>query len=104
MLGTVAASKSTEVNGAAPAMGEHNKEGEHRRDIDGGAYEWEPVVMESGGRLGNGCMRVINRLGKIASESDAVEKHVFVRRVQEALSIWRECRGTAGCGRRGCKQ
>ena len=55
----------------------------------GAPYEWEPVVMESGGMLGKGAMRVINRLAKIAVESDGVEKHVFVRRVQEALSVAR---------------
>ena len=49
---TVAAGKAAEVDCAAPAMtiapmGEHSKEDEYRLDIDGGAYEWEPVVMES---------------------------------------------------------
>ena len=34
-------------------------------------------------------MGVTNRLAKIAAESDGVEKHVFVRRVQEALSVAR---------------
>ena len=87
--GTVAAGKSEEVNGAATVMGEHNKEDEHRREIDGGAYDWEPVVMESGGRLREGAMRVIIRLAKIAAESDRVEKHVFVQRVREALSVAR---------------
>ena len=62
---------------------------EYRRDIDGGAYEREPVVMGSGGRLGRGAMRVINTLAKIAAESNGVEKHVFVRRMQEALSVAR---------------
>ena len=38
-------------------------------------------------RLGKGAMRVINRLAKIAAESDDVEKYVFVRRVQEVLSV-----------------
>ena len=66
LQGTVAAGKSAEVDDAAAAMGEHNKEDEYRRDIDGGAYELEPVVMESGRRLGKGVMRVINRLAKIA--------------------------------------
>ena len=65
------------------------QEDEYRRDIDGGAYEWVPVVMESGGRLGKGSMRVLNRLATIAAESDGVEKHVFVRRAQEALSVAR---------------
>ena len=87
LQGTVAAGKSAEVDGAAAAMGEHNKEDGYRRDMDGRAYEWEPVVMESGGRLGKGAMSVINRLAKTASESDGVEKHVFVRRVQEALCV-----------------
>ena len=32
-------------------------------------------------------MRVINRLAKIASELDGVEKHVFVRCEQEGLSV-----------------
>ena len=41
LQGTVAAGKSAEVDSAAAAMGEHNKEDEYRRDIDGGAYEWE---------------------------------------------------------------
>jgi hypothetical protein len=36
-----------------------------------------------------GAMRVINQPAKIAAESDRVEKHVFVRRVQEALSMAR---------------
>ena len=37
LQGTVAAGKSAEVDGgAAAAMGEHNKEDEYRRDIDGG--------------------------------------------------------------------
>ena len=67
LQGTVAASKAAVVDGAAAAMGEHNKEDEYCRDIDGGAYEWEPVVMELGGRLGKGAMRVINRLAKIVS-------------------------------------
>ena len=85
----VAAGKSAEVDGAAAAMGEHNKDVEYRCDIDGGAYEREPVMIESGGRLGKGAMLVINRLpvAKIAAESDGVEEHVFVRRVQEALSV-----------------
>jgi hypothetical protein len=82
----VAAGKSAKVGGEAAAMGENNKEEEVRRDIDGGAYEWEPVahhrVMESAGRLGKSAMPVINRLAKIAAESDGVEKHVFVWRVQ----------------------
>ena len=89
LQGTVAAGKSAEVDGAAAAMGEHNKGDEYRHDIHGGAHEWEPVVMESRGRLGKGAMRVINRLAKIASESDGIEKHAFVRRVQEALSVAR---------------
>ena len=33
--------------------------------------------------------RVLNRLATIAAESDGVEKHVFVRRAQEALSVAR---------------
>ena len=87
--GTVATGSSADVNGAAAAIGEKDKEGEYRRDIDGGAYEWVPVVMESGGRLGKGSMRVLNRLATIAAESDGVEKHVLVRRAQEALSVAR---------------
>ena len=43
--------------------------------------------MESGGGLGKGAMRVVNRLAKFAA--DGVEKHVFVRRTQEALSVAR---------------
>ena len=89
LQGMVAAGKSAEVDSAAAAMREHKNEDEYRHDIDGGAYEWEPVVIKSGGRLGKGATRVINRLAKIASESDGVEKHVFVRRVQEALSVAR---------------
>ena len=39
-------------------------------------------------------MRVLNRLATIAAESDGVEKHVFVRRAQEALSVARvRCNG-----------
>ena len=72
-----------------PPPRKKNKEDEYRRDIDGGAYEWVPVVMESGGRLGKGSMRVLNKLATIAAESDGVEKHVFVRRAQEALSVAR---------------
>ena len=34
-------------------------------------------------------MRELNRLATIAAESDGVEKHVFVRRAQEALSVAR---------------
>ena len=45
--------------------------------------------MEAGGRLGKGSMRVLNRLATIAAESDGVEKHVFVRCAQEALSVAR---------------
>ena len=89
--GTVATGSSANVDGAAAAIGEKDKEDEYRRDIDGGAYEWVPVVMESGGRLGKGSMRVLNRLATIAAESDGVEKHVFVRRAQEALSAARVC-------------
>ena len=87
--GTVATGSSSDVVGAAATIGEKDKEDEYRRDIDGGAYEWVPVVMESGGRLGKGSMRVLNRLATIAAESDGVEKHVFVRRAQEALSVAR---------------
>ena len=47
LQGTVAAGKTAEVDGASAAMGEHNKEDEYRRDMDGGAYEWEPVVVDS---------------------------------------------------------
>ena len=69
-------------------MGKHNIEDKYRRDVDGGAYEWQPVVMESGGRLGKGAMCVINRLAKIAFESDGDEKlELLVRRVQEAVSV-----------------
>ena len=32
---------------------------------------------------------LLNRLAMIAAESDGVEKHVFVRRAQEALSVAR---------------
>ena len=77
--GTMATGSSADVDGAAAAIGEKDKEDEYCRDIDGGAYEWVPVVMESGGRLGKGSMRVLNRLATIAAESDGVEKHVFVR-------------------------
>ena len=87
--GTVATGSSADVDGAAAAIGEKDMEDEYRRDIDGGAYEWVPVVMESGGRLGKGSMRVHNRLATIAAESDRVEKHVFVRGAQEALSVAR---------------
>ena len=87
--GTVATGSSADVDGAAAAIGEKDKEDEYRRDIDVGAYEWVPVVMECGGRLGKGSMRVLNRLATIAAESDGVEKHVFVRRAQEALSVAR---------------
>ena len=66
---------------------------EHCRDIDGGAYDWEPVVSDSGGRLPTGAVRVINRLAKLAAHSDGVyklvPKHVFVRRMQEAPSVAR---------------
>ena len=48
-------------------------------------------------------MRIINRLAKIVAGSDGVEKHVFVRCVQEALCVARSS-GMAECGRRGCKQ
>ena len=63
------------MDDAAAAMGEHTKEDRH--DIDGGAYEWEPLVMESATKLGKGAMRVINRLSKSDAESDGVEKHVL---------------------------
>ena len=82
--GTVATGSSADVDGAAAAIGEKDKEDAFRRDIHGGAYEWVPVVMESGGRLGRGSMRVLNRLATIAAESDGVEKHVFVRRARGA--------------------
>ena len=39
--------------------------------------------MKSGGKLGKGDMRVINRLAKIAAESNGVQKHVIVRRVRQ---------------------
>ena len=79
------------MDGVAAAIGEKDKEDKYRRDIDGGAYEWVPVVMESGGRLGKDSMRVLNRLATIAAESDGVEslKHVFVRHAHEALSVAR---------------
>ena len=51
----MAAGKSAKVGGAAAAMGENNKEEEVCRDIDGGAYEWEPVVMESAQQAGQEC-------------------------------------------------
>ena len=89
LQGTVAAGKSAEVDGAAAAMGEHSKEEECRRDVDGGAYDWKFVVMQSGGWLGKGAMRVTDRLAKLAAGSDGVEKHVCVRRVQEALTVAR---------------
>ena len=85
--GTVATGSSADVDGAAATIREEDKEDEYRRDIDGGAYEWVPVVMKSGGRLGKGSMRVLNRLATIVAESDGVEKHAFVRRTQEALSV-----------------
>ena len=87
LQGTVAAGVAAEVDGAAAAMGEHNKEEEYHRDLDCGAYNREPVVMESGGRRGKGAVRVVNRLAKIAADSHEVEKHVFLRRVQDALSM-----------------
>ena len=68
----VAAGKSAEVNGAAAAMSEHNKEEQYRHDIHGGTYDWVPVVMESAGRLREGAMRVINMPAKIAADSDGV--------------------------------
>ena len=82
-------------------MGEEKKEEEHRRDIEGGAYDWEVVMMESEGRPGTGAnnpckpvgnlqMHVTNRLARIAADADGVEKHVFVRGTQEALSMARE--------------
>ena len=78
-----------DVAGAAAVIGEKDKEDESCRNIDGGAYEWVPVVMESCGRLGKGSMRVLNRLATIAAESDGVEKHVLVRRAPEAvLEYW----------------
>ena len=80
---------SAAVDGARSRSGGRAQQGECRRDIDGGAHEWDPVVMESGGRLGKGAMRVMNRLAKIAAESDGVEKHVVVRSAQEALSVAR---------------
>ena len=89
LQGTVAAGKSAELGGAAAVMEEQNKADEYHRDIDGGAYEWQSVVMESRGRLGKGSMRVIKRLAKIASESNGVEKHLFVQHVQEAPSVAR---------------
>ena len=70
-------------------MAEDNKASEYRHDVDGGAYAWEPVVMESCGRLGKGAMRVLNRLALVAAESDGVEKHVFVQREQQVLSVAR---------------
>ena len=52
------------------------------------------MVTKSGGRLGKGSMRVLNRLATIAVKSDGVEKHVFLRRAQEALSVARmRCNG-----------
>ena len=63
-------------------------------------YEWVPVVMESGGRLGKGSMRVLSRLATITAESNGVEKHVFVRRAQEALSVAR-VRGNGYVWKRG---
>ena len=86
LQGAVAAGKSAELNVAATAMVEHNKEEEYLCDIDGGAYECEAVLMESRGGFGKNAMRVIDRLAKIAAELDGVEKHVSVRRVHEALS------------------
>ena len=92
--GTVLRGSSSAVDGAAAAMAEDNKASEYRHDVDGGAYAWEPVVMESCGRLGKGAMRVLNRLALVAAESDGVEKHVFVQRAQQVLSVAR-VRGNA---------
>jgi hypothetical protein len=74
----VATGKSAEVDGAAASMGKHKKEEEYRRAIHGGAYDWQTVVMESGGRLGKGEMRVISRLAKTAAESGDDETHKLV--------------------------
>ena len=57
LQGTMAAGKSAKMDGAAAAMAEHNKEDEYRRAIDGGAYEWKPVAMESRCRLGKSACR-----------------------------------------------
>jgi hypothetical protein len=92
--GTVRRGSAAEVDGAAAAMAEDNKADQYRNDVEGGAYDWEPVVMETGGRLGKGAMRVLNRLALVAAESDGVEKHVFVRRAHQVLSVAR-VRGNA---------
>jgi hypothetical protein len=85
-----AASKSAEVDSAAAAKGDYDKEEEYRRDIDDGVFDWEPVVMEAAGRLGKGAMRVINNIAKIAAGSDR-EACIFAARTRGAelgLSAW----------------
>ena len=69
-------------------MDEHHKE-EYPRDIDGGAYNWELVMKQSGGRLGKGPVLAIHKLAKIAGESNVVEKHVCVCSACKRRWVWR---------------
>ena len=59
LQGAVAAVKSAQVDGAAAVMGEHQKEDEYRRDIDGGAYDWELCGHGVSRQAGQGAMWVI---------------------------------------------
>ena len=97
LQGTVAASKSVEVDCAAAAVCEPKKKEEYRS---------KSMVAPStsnlfAGRLGAGAMRIINRLAKCAADYDGVEKLVFVQRMQGALSV---VRPQGACGTSGCKR
>ena len=60
--GTVATGSSADVDGAAAAIGEKGQGGRVPPATSmAGAYEWVPVVMESGGKLGKDSMRVLKQ-------------------------------------------
>ena len=89
LQGSEATGSSAAVDGAAAHYAEGKKLDKYRDDVDGGAYDFEPFVVESGGRLGKRAMGVINRLASVAAESEGVQKRVFVMRALQAVSVAR---------------
>ena len=58
----------------------------------GGGYDFEPVIVESYGRLGEPAFELLARLARVAAESGKVDEGKFIENTLKKMSV-ALCRG-----------
>ena len=88
------------TDGAAATVRGSHKEAKYSCGQAGGGHAFEPIIVETYGRLGELVFSHLKRRGRIAADSGQVDNHLFMAVTLKMISVGL-CRGNAKILARG---